>query len=58
MEVSLCIDPIVMVLYTIDPSLIKAGENPVVLQRAQSPTLKTFMIEPQAQGRWLPPLLL
>lgn len=33
-EISHQIDPFVMALHTIDPNMIKADENPVVLQRA------------------------
>lgn len=43
-------DPQVEALCTTDPSLIKAEENPMTLQRATfSPILKPFLIEPQTQ---------
>lgn len=46
-EVSLRIDPIVVALHTIDPILIKAGENPMELCWAQPPPMtEIFMPEP------------
>lgn len=49
-RVSLHLDLYVEALWTMDPSLIKANENSVALQRATSPPiLDLFSLEPQTQ---------
>lgn len=50
-QILIHLDQMVEDLHTIDPSLIKAAENPIALQRAQHPPMpKRFMPEPQVRG--------